>query len=335
MPSARLAAAAALTLAMLIAPAAARADVEPNNGLLQAEGPLVGGQTYAGTAGTSNDRDWYVFYANSQVELDLTFTTPDDCDGSASLYNGDGGYIDEAYIAEDFVSHIRYTTPIGVNRFYVSVYCDTAQHYELTVNPATGLTTGPSPFGMPTPLGEPNESRAQAIGPLAGGVDYEGVQGTDNDADWFYFYVAGPRALDIATTSRDDCDGSLTLYNSRGSSVGESYPSLNGIGHITYTAPAGVTKMFISAGCDTTRHYQFRIDPADAVVAAPPPPPVTSPACFKAKARRAFYQNRIRRLKQKMVRTTSVRRYRRYRRNLRAARIKLKRAQTTIRFACP
>jgi hypothetical protein len=335
---ARPAAAAALILAMLIAPTAAVADVEPNNGLLQAEGPLSGGQPYTGVTATDNDVDWYVFYANSQVELDIAATSSEDCEGSLQLLNENGSSIDSTGIYQDSVDHIRYTTPVGVNRFYLYAYCDfTGRHYQFTINPAGGVTSGPSAFGQTTPLGEPNEASSQAIGPLVGGIDYEGVQGTDNDQDWFYFYVTGPRALNITSTSRDGCDGSLYLYgeDSDYGSLASSFPDLNTVDHMTYTAPAGTSRLYLQAGCDNTGdHYQFRIEPADAIVASPPPPPVTSPACFKAKARRAFYRNRIRRLRRNIQYTSSTVRRARYRRNLRVARLRLAAARAAVRANC-
>lgn len=50
------------TVALLAAvvPAAAHAGVEPNDLLIQAEGPLAGG-THTGVVANLNDWDWYSF----------------------------------------------------------------------------------------------------------------------------------------------------------------------------------------------------------------------------------------------------------------------------------
>jgi hypothetical protein len=336
MPSRRLAAAAALTLLVLIAPAAARADTEPNNGLLQAEGPIAGGQAHDGASGTDNDTDWYVFYANSQVELDITTSASEDCEGRLYLMDADGSTIDSTYIEQDAVNHIQYTTPVGVNRFYLQAWCNyTGRHYRFTINPAAGVTTGPAAFGPTTPLGEPNESRGQALGPLAGGVDYEGVKGTDNDEDWFYFYATGPRALEITATASDNCDGQLSLYNSRGSQLATTYPDNDEVHHIRYTAPSGTRKLYLTGYCDNTgTHYQFRIDPADAIVAAPPPPPGPTAACTTAIAKRTIWRNRVRALKRKVARADTVRQWRKYRRKLSRAKVKLSKANASVRANC-
>jgi hypothetical protein len=330
-----------VSLALLCVPASALADVEPNNGLLQAEGPVAGGVAYPGVSATDNDVDWYMFYANSQVELDIQVTSPDaewdEC--YVTLRGADGGFIDSMYVTKNSVYHFRYTTPPGVNRFYISARCPTGRHYQFTINPAGGVTSGPRPFGDPVPTGEPNEFRSQAIGPLVGGVDYTGVQGTDNDADWFYFYALGPRALDIAVTSPDGCsDGDVTLYDGGGDWIADASANPDSITHLQHTTPAGVNQFYLQAECDSTGgRYQFRIDPADAITAQPPPPPAPpgpSAACLEARGLRALYRKRVRRLTRKVADADTIRQWKRYRRKRRTAMRRLNRAKAAVRTNC-
>jgi len=44
---------------------------------------------------------------------------------------------------------------------------------------------------------EPNNSFAQAHGPLTGGREYVAAQETQNDPDYFFFNTSGQRQLDI------------------------------------------------------------------------------------------------------------------------------------------
>jgi hypothetical protein len=264
-------------LALIVVPASAHADSEPNDGLLQAEAPISGGVTYQGKIATANDVDWYMFYANSQVELDIAVSSvANDCeDEGVTLRDGSGGYIGSAYGSTTTVGHIRHTTPPGVNRFYLEAVCYQGEDYQFRIDPASGVTTGPHPFGSPAPLGEPNEFRSQAIGPLLGGVDYSGVTATANDVDWFFFYAHGDRALQLtATAPANGCeDDGIELLDGSGSYIAATYPARNQITSIRHTTSPGIQLFYLKADCYEGEDYLFRIDPADAITAQPPPPP--------------------------------------------------------------
>src|SRR4051794_3399831 len=47
---------------------------------------------------------------------------------------------------------------------------------------------------------EPNDTVAQAFGPLSGGMLYKAGFEKDNDEDWFYFYTAGPAVITVTVT---------------------------------------------------------------------------------------------------------------------------------------
>src|SRR5687768_11986240 len=65
-----------LALALVLgAPGTAVADLEPNNALVQAEGPVAGGVGITGTITNSADEDWYVFYVQGQQQMHLTLTS--------------------------------------------------------------------------------------------------------------------------------------------------------------------------------------------------------------------------------------------------------------------
>jgi hypothetical protein len=265
---------------MLALPAAAGADAEPNNALWQAEGPISGGVDVTGTLATSDDVDWYSFYAQPQQQLHLTGAADDEPDGSCiDMYDSDGQGVPSDY-----------TTPAGgVRRYFVSVgYGCSGPGYHFRIDPASAFTTGPA---MPAPVGtgEPNESRDQGSGPLAGATTYTGAIQTQNDQDWFYLYTTpGTHQLDIAVTGiPSSCSSTPTVRLQNGDSSSDyASPYPNRISHITRTV-TGAQRLDVSVNADEDAcvgdSWQFRVEPADAVTGtapgnpATPLPPATTP----------------------------------------------------------
>ena len=268
------------------------ADTEPNNVISQAEGPVGGGVAVVGSLSTPDDVDYYVFYAASQQQLHLTaddLTNPDD-DGDCM----DAGFVDTngASVPND------YTTPPGVNRYFLRLdvdsgfSCSNPQTYRFRIDPAGGVTGGPPLDRALSPTGEPNETPAQAAGPLQAAVNYVGTHDTINDEDWFFFWVPpGPHQLDLSVTSPTPatygCEAEVALY---GGPASESYVATaeagsSSFGHVNQTL-VGPDDYFIRAGIDDedclTGRWQFRIETPDAVTlvnpfAPPPAPPQPAP----------------------------------------------------------
>lgn len=269
------------------------ADVEPNNVISQAEGPVAGGGPIEGTLSTPDDGDYYVFYAASQQQIHLTSTDltndPDDDCLSASFEDTDGASIASSY-----------TTPIGTNRFFVHVShyqrygCTNPMSYRFEIGPGAAVVDGPPLDRTLSSTGEPNETPGQAIGPLAANVNYVGSHDTDNDQDWFYFYVPrGTHQLDISVTSPSSaaCDGEVTLFGTASDQTSLAQASADPFRfrHITRTV-TGPTQYYLRAGVDGYSNclgarWQFRIETPDAVTASnatttptPRPTPGTSPS---------------------------------------------------------
>lgn len=257
------------------------ADVEPNNIISQAEGPIAGGVPIDGNLATINDIDYYVFYAASQQQIHLT----------SSILSGQSSYcLDVTLLGTDgYVLSSNYTTPIGVNRYFIRVESDScaAVNYRFQVDPPAAVTTGPALDHTVTETAEPNETPGQASGPLAANVNYTGVHETTNDEDWFYFLVPpGTHQLDVATTgtgSYSDCT-EVALYGAGGtSSIASARGSTSTFGHIKQTV-TGPSRYHLLAGPEggssscVGGRWQFRIETPDAVTASnpvttPPPPP--------------------------------------------------------------
>ena len=120
---------------------------------------------------------------------------------------------------------------------------------------------------------EHNDTRDTAYGPLAGGTWYEASFETDNDVDWYKFYIKTYSQMDFAAgiTKEVGCcydTASLELTDKDGGNVDYLYSGeLNKVNHLYLTLPAGryYVKVEQDAGAGTGDHYKFRIDPASAL----------------------------------------------------------------------
>ncbi len=123
---------------------------------------------------------------------------------------------------------------------------------------------------------EPNNGITEVEGPLGGGVTYGGAITTSNDRDWYAFYVLPQTQLDIALTTPGDSPCSsydaseLTLRTSDGGFVADTAAERNETEHLKYTTPPTVTRYLLVAETDCEGgRYQFRLEPATAVVSGP------------------------------------------------------------------
>jgi hypothetical protein len=267
----------------------ALADVEPNNVISQAEGPVGGGVPVLGTISTPDDADYYVIYAASQQQIHLTSTDLTNNSTNCLLVsledtNGRG-------VESDF------TTPLGTNRYFVHVDyydgsgCTVPLSYRFEVDPGGAVVGGPPLDHALSQTGEPNETAGQAIGPLAGDVNYIGAHETTNDEDWFYFYVPpGTHQFDLSTTQPSEgsssCESEVTLYGSPTTSIQYATAGWALFAHINQTL-TGPSQYFVRAGVEDDDclgyRWQFRIETPAAVTSTlmtpppPPPPPVAAP----------------------------------------------------------
>jgi hypothetical protein len=289
---------------LLVCSAASFADVEPNDVISQAEGPLAGGVPISGTLGSANDVDYYYFYVQGQQQIHLDAVGGSDlC--KFWLEDTDGGRLP-----------YDYTTPPGLNRYFVHVQDDcfesASASYAFQIDPGSAVVTGPALDRSFVTTGEPNESSQQAAGPLAGGVNYRGSIDTANDQDWFFFYVApGAHQVDISVTDpldEGDCEAQVELgdgpYYDEASSASGGWADF---GHVrtTLTGPATYHLSASTGGFDCGfGSWQFRIDPADALtptlwtppVVAPSPKPAVSAVCRRARGRVVAWSRRVRTL---------------------------------------
>lgn len=190
-------------IALALAPALAMADVEPNDGIEQAEGPLAGGTDYEGALSTDNDNDWYFFYVPQRAQMTFTLDTGDaenDC-GIAFLRNTDGYEIREFGTNEN-AEQVMITLDPGRYLISVELACD---DYRMRIDPAEAVGTGPAPAPAIAST-EPNDTAVQAFGPMAHGQPYSGAVETVNDDDFLKFFSGAPGPVNVSVTNTGDCD---------------------------------------------------------------------------------------------------------------------------------
>lgn len=117
---------------------------------------------------------------------------------------------------------------------------------------------------------ESNDSRETAYGPLQGGKEYVAEIDTENDVDWYLFYVKTYSQMEFASTVIKDVSGYcgsvyFQLYDKDGDRIGTFYS-----GHVEETERFNLT---MDAGryylktedCYQGDRYRFKISPASSL----------------------------------------------------------------------
>lgn len=251
-----------------IAPAVAAADVEPNNAVFAPEGPIVGGQDIVGTVSHSDPDDWYLLQVSGVHQLHLTSPQPaGDLCPSVSLTNADGTPIPRDY-----------TSPSGTTAFFVRVNrhafanCPSELSYSFRIEPAIALVSAPGKLPVKG-IREPNETLAEAGGPLVSEAWYVSRLDTANDHDWLHFYVRpGAGEIDVKAVAfgPSSCTGpSLFLTDARGDELATGTQTRGVIGHLTHSAPRGAKLYLHSVGSRIDcvgASVVWQVGPKDAVM---------------------------------------------------------------------
>lgn len=117
---------------------------------------------------------------------------------------------------------------------------------------------------------EPNDSRDTSYGPLAGGTWYTASFETDNDVDWYVFYIKTYSQMDFSAGLVSTCSNCvdepvLSLYDKDGHFIDDFYSGdLNEVRHLYLTLTPGRYYFEVNFA-DTGDRYKFRIDPAASI----------------------------------------------------------------------
>lgn len=117
---------------------------------------------------------------------------------------------------------------------------------------------------------EPNDNRDTVAGPLEGGKSYTATIETDNDVDWYVFYVKTYSQMDISATmvkSESECRAIYRLLDKDGRYI-DSFVSgfVNETRHLLLTLTPG--RYYLEVDSCTKDSYRFRIDPSTAITAS-------------------------------------------------------------------
>ncbi len=257
---------------------------EPNESWW-APGVLPGGGEIEASFDTSNDRELFVFQVGSLAQADIRLTILEDpgsgvseeCDLELVLMGADAGRWDsrpnpgtDGVLAKD-ESRLLYTlTPgryhLGIDREEHDVEDCNGTVFKLSFAPASALVPIADVATPLSPLGEPNESAASAIGPLQTGIGYQAALETNNDVDWYYMYVLQPGTVSLRAEGSAYCDWhslSLGVYRDGDLEsavakvvVGNDYAPAIGFG-----VQPGKYYIHAPACPDAPNPYTFRLDP--------------------------------------------------------------------------
>lgn len=260
-------------MALALAPALAMADVEPNDGIEQAEGPLAGGVNHDGTISTENDVDWYVLYISQRAQMKFTLTTFEECGRGTSMRLRDtsGSELNGLFVSEDRTEELNLTLDPG--RYFITMESEcVGNRHRFRIDPGSAVGTGPAAEPA-VPIGEPNDTREQAAGPLAHGQLYSSAIETENDVDWFTFNTGAPGPVNLALTSTGDCGVSAAIEDAAGDEVDSTFAADDRTEQIQFTAPQAERYFVRVTGC-LNATYQLRVT---GVISTSPPPSAAPP----------------------------------------------------------
>jgi hypothetical protein len=331
----------------------AAGEYEPNDDIAAAIGPMVGERSYSGTLETEQDEDWFWMAIAGQQQITFNAQFRDDVcwlggQAEASLIDQSGKEITEMEAIgrdeDNGVQSFHYTTPPVARAYYVRVAGaggdDELCRYDISVSPPASVVAPPAANPVVS-LGEPDNFKATAHGPLSGEVLYAGRMETTGDIDQLYLEARPKKKLilDMAAYGcgfHDGIVGDINLAFSTASVFPDLYPESDN-GHwdeseILDTEGGGRIYIAISgdAGCD----WQFWASPASALSTQPPAPPRHADPCAAARKRLRRGNRNVRRLTKQLHHATSAISRGRLHHRIEARRRALRAAKHSIRVHC-
>lgn len=185
---------------------------EPNDSMLEAAGPLIPGEEHLGFISSKDDIDFFYLEIDTPQIVKLSLTDiPPQTDYDLYLVTGEEDLLADSSNTGQQDERIEYTTS-SVGVFYVVVLpfdnFSSTESYTLLL----GLSPAPTPSGQDTY--EPNNSFAQATGPLTLGQTYHSYVWDEGDQDVYFFQIDRSQTLWVNLTGITAvADYDLFLYN--------------------------------------------------------------------------------------------------------------------------
>ncbi len=199
---------------------------EPNDSMLDASGPLVPGQEYRGYISEKNDADFFYLEIDSPRIVKLSLTDmPPDADYDLYLVTGEEDILSDSANSGQAEEHIEFTTS-SVGVFYVLVLpfhnFSGTEPYTLKLE----LSPAPTPNGEDSY--EPNDTFAQAAGPLVPGQPVLSYIWDEGDLDVYVFEVSQSTTMAIMLTDIPPVGHyGILLYNEAGDEIASATRALS------------------------------------------------------------------------------------------------------------
>jgi hypothetical protein len=341
-------------LALLpVATANAAGEYEPNDDIVAATGPMVGERSYGGTLETEQDEDWFWMPIAGQQQITFHAQFLDDVcwlggQAEASLIDQSGKEITEldaiARDEDNGVQSFHYTTPPVAKAYYVRVAGASGDEelcrYNISVSPVTSVVAPPA-LNPVVSLGEPDNFKGTAHGPLSGEVLYAGTMETTGDIDQLYLEARPRKKLTLEMAAygcgfQDGIVGDINLAFSTASVFPDLYPESDN-GHwdeseILDTEGGG--RLYIAIRGDANCDWQFWASPASALNTQPPAPPHHADPCAAAHKMLRRSNRSVRRLTRRLHHATSAISRGRIHHRIEARRRAIRAAKHSIRVHC-
>jgi hypothetical protein len=275
----------------LVGAGIAQAETEPNDEIMQAEGPM-GAQTYTGEIQTEQDEDWYWFQlgGQQQITLQLKDLSSPGCESITHFsFRDQMGYEIEQFSPwGSGEAEYHYTTSLTGGIYYVVAYGGPGAagcSYSFSINPSSAYAT-PAPALPVVGVPEPNEFKSQAYGPLMAGTEYSGALTTDNDVDQMYFYLRGHHTVEAEVTQGScglEYGGGMQIeITPNGEEAYDEYTEGTNTRKSFGITNEGGPKIFYMQLTGSECRWRVSLSPAESLLAALPTPKTKKLSCRAA-----------------------------------------------------
>jgi hypothetical protein len=244
---------------LLVVSAVARADVEPNDSVIDAQGPLLSGGPWSGTVAGS-DMDVYVFYVAGPARVDVALTATSGSCVIGAVRNDPGFPVASGGADGGQTRDLTLDTPAGTSRWFLQVnggidLCGGGD-YQFTLASTGGrLVDGPV-FSPSTAVTAGINDEDAPFGPLRSDVNYSGLLRSETEDDFLYFETPpGAQQVDVQVASANSgCDLSWTVDAPDNDDL--PYPILfgmafaNGVDEQQFTSPSTPTRFVLDVTPD-------------------------------------------------------------------------------------
>jgi hypothetical protein len=199
---------------------------EPNDSMLEASGPLVPGQEYRGYISDKNDADFFYLEIDSPQIVELSLSgMPSDADYDLYLITGEEDILSDSANSGQAEEHLEFTTS-SVGVFYVLVL--PFDNFSVTEPYSLKLELSPAPTPSGQDSYEPNDTLAQAAGPLVPGQPLQSYIWDEGDVDVYVFEVNQSTTMAIMLTDiPPEGHFGILLYNEAGDEIASTTRALS------------------------------------------------------------------------------------------------------------